>query len=357
MSRPRRSTRSHHRHESPDAGRTPVGRALAIALFTLLLASLLDAEALEATAESQPFGWRHDVATAVVRPVVAVSRALHLTEPRRWIEDALDRPHPGGGDEPSTATTEPSMAPSTSPPSATSTTSSLPDSTAPPPTPSTVPPRRVPTAAAPLRLLIAGDSMTEAFGPALLDAATSTGVVTAEHELRYSSGITRPDYFDWPAELAALLAEHDPEAVVVMFGANDAQGIRTQGGTASFGSDAWIAEYRSRVAQVMNLLDGDGRTVYWIGQPVMRSGTFDERMSLVTGIYRDEATRHPGVRFVDTRELFASGGAYSAYLPGSDGQEVLMRRDDGIHLTAAGGRHLAGAVLDTIGQDWDLGSP
>jgi hypothetical protein len=331
----------------------PVRRAVVVALAALLIAALLDAEGLERTARSQPFGWRHDVATAVVRPVVAVSRALHLTAPRAWLLDVLDRPggEPDASPPPTssttstTGTTTPGTTGSTSGPSSTSSTS----------TSTTVPLRRGPTASDPLRLLIVGDSMTEAFGPELDEAAVATGVVTVARLLRYSSGLTRPDFFDWPAQLASLLAEHDPEAVVVMMGANDAQGIRTPSGTADFGTDAWIAEYRSRVASVMTMLDDGERTVYWIGLPVMRSGSFDDRMALISGIYEEEAANHRGVRFVGTRELFSDGGGYAAYLPGADGQPVLVRRDDGIHLTSAGGQRLAAAVLAVIEEDWELG--
>lgn len=343
-----------HRRRSADAGlarRVPVRQAVVTAVLALALAALLDAEALQDTVNAQPFGWRHDVATAVAEPLVELSRALHLTAPRRWLEDALDRPPRPSDDEPAPTTTSPTST-STEP----STTSTGPATTE-PTTTTTEPARRRPSADAPLRLLVVGDSMTEAFGPALLDAADATGVVDAERELQYSSGLTRPDYFDWPAEIATLLAEQDPEAVVVMLGANDAQGIQTPAGPASFGSAAWVAEYRSRVAQLMDLLDRDERTVYWVGQPIMRSSDFDERMRLITDLYREEATRHPGVRFIASRELFSSDGAYSAYLPGSDGQPVLVRRDDGIHLTAAGGERLAGAVLEAIGRDWDLDGP
>jgi hypothetical protein len=106
----------------------------------------------------------------------------------------------------------------------------------------------------------------------------------------------------------------------------------------------------------MDELARDGRTVYWIGEPIMRSAGFDERMRLITGIYREEASRHEGVRFVDTRALFSdAGGGYDAYLPGSDGRPVLVRRDDGIHLTPAGADRLAPAVLDALREDWELG--
>jgi hypothetical protein len=327
--------------------RTSVRRSVVVAVVALTLATLLDAEGLAETARRQPFGWRHDVATAVMDPVVSVSRALHLTALRRWIEDALDRRHAGDeGVAVVTSTTVPGPPPSPGTTSSGATTTTAPTTTA--------PPGRQPTPAEPLRVLVAGDSMTEAFGPAFVAAADDTGVIDAEHELEYSSGLTRPDYFDWPATLAGLIAEHDPEAVVVMLGANDAQGIRTGSGTADFGTAAWIAEYRGRVDRLMTLLEAEGRIVYWIGQPIMRSGSFDERMRLVTDIYRQEAAHHSRVRFVPTRDLFSADGAYSAYLPGSSGDPVLARRDDGIHLTAAGGERLAGAVLAALAEDWAL---
>jgi len=321
-------------------GRWAILRSMTEAAAALLLAALLDAEALESTASNQPFGWRHDVATAVADPLVRVSRALHLTAPRRWLEDAFDRPSTQPDLPPPASTT-------TAPPSTTGTES--------PPT--TVPERRRPTAADPLRLLMAGDSMTEAAGPALLDASEVTGVIDATHELRYSSGLTRPDYFDWPARLATLLAERDPEAVVVFLGANDAQGIQTPAGPAAFGTDAWVAEYRARVAAVMDLLTADGRTVYWIGQPVMRDAGYDGRMALLTRIYREEAEGRRDVRFLDTRATFTGpDGGYSAYLPDAAGRPVLVRRDDGIHLTPAGADRLVAVVMQAINTDWSVGS-
>jgi uncharacterized protein len=331
-------------------GRWGVVRSITVAAAALLLAALLDAEALEDTASNQPFGWRHDVATAVADPLVRVSRALHLTAPRRWLEDAFDRPSTQPDVTPMPATTTTTVPPSTTGPGSGSTTTTAPPTT-------TVPQRRRPTAADPLRLLMAGDSMTEAAGPALLDASERTGVIDASHELRYSSGLTRPDYFDWPARLATLLAEQDPEAVVVFLGANDAQGIQTPSGPVSFGTDAWVAEYRARVAAVMDLLTAEGRTVYWIGQPVMREGGYDERMRLLTRIYREEAEGRADVRFLDTRATFTGpDGGYSAYLADAAGRPVLVRRDDGIHLTPAGADRLIALVMRAIDTDWSVGS-
>jgi hypothetical protein len=340
----------------PRARTRGIGSSYLIALAALGVAALLDAEALHQTATSQPFGWRYDVATAVTEPLVEVSRALHLTEPRHWLEDLFDRP--------STRPLSAAPAPTTTLPPATTSTAAQPTTTE-PGTPTTISTTttttvpvfalRTPTADDPLRVLVAGDSMTESAGPALVDALAATGVVRSTRELRYSSGLTRPDYFDWPARLRQLAAEERAEAIVLWVGANDAQGIQTSNGPAGFGTDAWVAEYRARVAALMDELTRDGRIVYWLGEPVMRSSEFDDRMRLITRIYREEASRYPGVRFIDTRALFAGpDGSYSAYLPDADGQPVLVRRDDGIHLTAAGADRLAPAVMDALRSDVPL---
>jgi len=38
-----------------------------------------------------------------------------------------------------------------------------------------------------------------------------------------SSGLSRPDYFDWDLEGEKLISVHNPDIVVAIFGANDNQ--------------------------------------------------------------------------------------------------------------------------------------
>jgi hypothetical protein len=319
-------------------------RAFAIVFLALVLAALLNAETLEATARSQPFGWRHDVGTALAEPLADLSRSLHATAPRSWLEGLLDRPGLDEAEGPSmppptvtTSTTAPSVIPTT-----------------PPSTTTTVAPRR-PSSTDPLRLWVAGDSMTEVAGGAIVDLAEATGVIDGQHDFRYSSGLTRPDYYDWYAAASAAIAERRPEVVVVMFGANDAQGIVTATGPEPFGTEAWVAEYRARVAAMMDLLEADGRVVYWIGQPVMRSDSFSDRMAVLDTVYEDEATRRERVHYVDSWALFSdAAGGYAGYLPGADGTPVLMRQGDGIHLTRTGGERLASVVVDLISERFGI---
>jgi hypothetical protein len=210
----------------------------------------------------------------------------------------------------------------------------------------------------PLRVWVVGDSLTEQLGPAVRTLVEGTGLATVEHEMRYSSGLSRPDFFDWPGHLTTIAADEDPDVWVVMFGGNDAQGIKVGGRHLEFATPEWDAEYRSRIAGLMADLAEGERQVVWVGQPIPRAEGFARRMAHLNDLYRAEAERHDGVVYLDTWELFADpAGAYTAYLTDRDGRPVLMRLGDGIHLSRAGGERVAVPVAETIADRWGLEPP
>jgi len=212
-----------------------------------------------------------------------------------------------------------------------------------------------PTAVSPLTVVVSGDSMTEAFGKYLRSDLAETGVATGIHDFRFSSGLARPDFFDWPAHLRELLVQHDPDLVILMVGANDGQDIKVDGEVLKFGSEKWIAVYAQRVRDTMDMLAVDGRRVYWVGQPIARSETYSAKMKTLDGVYAAEAEGRENVIYLDTWELFsAADGSYSAYLPGGTGEQQLMRADDGIHLSVAGAHRLTDHVMDAIERDYGI---
>lgn len=328
------------RVEKPPPGTATRGRTLLVITTALGLATLLNAQPLLDTAQGLPFGWKRDVAVAVMERVADASAALRLDVPRRELDQAL-------GHEAAPAP-EPQPTPTVAPtPGATPTAT---PTVTPSPTAS-----RVPTSADPLRIRVAGDSMAQAPGQSLIRFAAANGRARAVLDFRFSSGLTRPDFFDWPGHLAeALTMKRPPEAYVVFFGANDAQGMRTSHGVLDFGTTAWDTEYARRVAAVMDQLTAGGARVFWVGQPIARSSSYAQRMKRLDGIYAREAAKHPGVRYVDSWSLFTTpDGRYSAYLRTDDGL-TLMRLADGIHLTRAGGDRLARVILAEIGREWRL---
>jgi hypothetical protein len=341
-------------------------RLIGLIVAGLLLAALLNADHLEDRADKMPFGAERDFWLSIWRPVQAVSDALLLNRPRQWLDDLTDReitkPNlglvnqppptqttgPGNSPTPDQATPTPQAGQSPSPGA-----SPTPEPTATSTPTAAEPAVRVPTAENPIKMFIAGDSMAVSFGGALSRMASETGLITPELDARASTGLSRPDFYDWPTRLNDVAQGPDADVMVVIFGANDSQGVKTPDGEIFQPlSDGWRAEYRRRVSGTMDLITAPNRLVVWVGQPVMEGEDFSARMADINEIYRSEAAKRSGIVFFDSWPLFTDeDGNYAAYLPDGDGADQLMRAGDGIHLSLEGSDRLARAVLDRINED------
>lgn len=313
----------------------PAGHVLIVMLVALLGGALLNAQALLRTAQRQELGTGRSVALAFAEPLASVSGWLLIDAPRDAIDSALGRGVPRR-DVTTVATT-------------TTTTGSGPSTT----TTTSLPPLRPVGAADPLDLLIIGDSFAELFGPALVNRSTDSGVVEATVDFQFISGLSRPDYFDWPSYLSGELPGVAPDAVVAIFGGNDAQDVAVSGEIFEVGTEAWIDLYAIRVAEVMDTLLADVERVYWVGLPIMESENFTANVVMMNTVYEAEAKERPRVTYVSSFDLFKDeNGQYNAYLDGRH-----MRYADGAHFTWNGGYRLADEVLPVIADQWEFQIP
>jgi hypothetical protein len=306
-------------------------------MIALLGGALLNAQGILRTAERQELGTGRTVALAFAEPLASVSSFLRIDTPRETIDEALGRQLPRREVEitlPVTTTT--------------TTVAGRPAPT----TTTTLPELRAVTAAAPLDLWIIGDSFAELFGPALVNRSTDTGLVDAEVDFRFISGLSRPDYFDWPAYIAEQLPEVTPDAAVVIFGGNDAQDVAIGGERFELGTEDWVSLYAFRVGEAMDALRSGVDRVYWVGLPIMESESFTANAQMMNAVYEAEAAERPEVTYISSFDLFKDeDGEYDAYLDGKH-----MRYADGAHFTWNGGYRLADAVLPIIQQDWGFAS-
>lgn len=318
----------------------PAGRALVVILVALTVGSLLNAERIHVTASSQPIGWQRTWAMRVTGPLQEVSRATRLNVPREILARAtgapeLVRPEAAGSEDTRTVVTAPPVAPEA--------------------TTTTVPPLdlRVPTVAEPLRVHIAGDSLIIPLGPAILDRFDGQPVtITEGHQV--ATGLARPDVLDWPARLTTDLAEADPDVVVLGFGANDDQAMATGDGTVTPGSDEWAAEYQRRVVQVLDAVEREGRTVYWMGLPITTLDRLEEAAPIMAEAVQAEVAVRPWAHYVDPNEVLSPDGTYTAYLPDGTGDRVKVRQDDGVHLTTAGATRVIEPLADLLARERSL---
>jgi hypothetical protein len=174
-------------------------------------------------------------------------------------------------------------------------------------------------------------------------------------DYRISTGLSRPDYFNWPKHLRTEMDTLQPDAAVCFFGANDGQGVDYGGKVLQFGTTKWVKLYHKRVGEAMDIALRDGATrVYWVGLPIMRSSEFSQVVSVMNKVYKEEAAKRDGVVYVDMWSLFSKNGAYAPYLPDAAGKLQPMRSSDGIHMSLWGGERQAGAILDAIKRDCGL---
>lgn len=215
-------------------------------------------------------------------------------------------------------------------------------------------PRTV-TTAAPLDLLVTGDSMQESEGPQLTALANAKRHVVAGCTVpKYSTGLVRDDFFDWPAYAKQLMAQRDPEAISFMIGGNDGQNMTVNGRILQAGSTEWAAEYQRRAATMLAAFANGHRKVYWIGMPIARSDRLTGIYHVMNDAVRKATAGVPGVQFVDIWSMFAPHGYYQDSFANEYGTIQRMRGSDGIHLSTAGAAYLARRMLRLLDADWHL---
>jgi hypothetical protein len=209
----------------------------------------------------------------------------------------------------------------------------------------------------PYNILIVGDSfIAEGFGPVLEKELLLYKNVTAYREGKYSTGLSRPDYFNWDVEIKNLINTHNPNVAIVMFGANDGQDQRTlDGKVIHYGTDDWNVEYAKRVGSFLNILLENKIFVFWIGNPIARDKKYSDKMVNLNSIYEDECKKQKNVVFIPTWSFLTdSEGKYSAYLLDENGKLKLARASDGIHTTTFGSKILVDKVMLIINNDLQI---
>jgi hypothetical protein len=197
-----------------------------------------------------------------------------------------------------------------------------------------------------------GDSLADGLWTALYRDLRDGKSINVVRFSQVSTGLTRYDYVDVQAKTDAQLAARHVDVAVILFGTNDQQGIIDGKAVYPFASPQWRATYVARIDALVASLRRQGAQVYWVGLPRMQRAGFDQRAALLNGIYAQRMAQL-GVPFLSsTAETSDETGAYAAYLAEPGGRrKVLMRANDGIHLSMAGYLRVAEPVAERIRGD------
>lgn len=210
---------------------------------------------------------------------------------------------------------------------------------------------------APVDLAVVGDSFAEQSGDALLQMSQDRGLSASVDAFGGSSLCA------WMERIEEL-AEYPPSQLVLSFAGNIFQqcvnptcepGRETE--TCQHQDPELTASrYREHLDQALALFDPEVTEVYVVLPPPIGEELMEQSAAAMREMYRAAPQDHPELHVVDSAvELDPDGRGFVTTLPCADGDdcpegeaEVVVRQDDNIHLTPAGGRRYAQAIFAAL---------
>ncbi|MGA2473891.1 MAG: SGNH hydrolase domain-containing protein, partial [Acidimicrobiales bacterium] len=237
-------------------------------------------------------------------------------------------------------------------------------------------------AAAPVRVLLFGDSVALTLGVGLSDPADQAkygyvlsdkgilgcGVVNGpEVELMGSRDVTpsacngslytpgeAQDEQPWPYQWLNAMNEVKPNVVVLLAGRWEVVDREYQGGWTNILSPAYAAYVKQQLEQASKLVTAAGARMVFLTAPCTDEGEQPDgapwpednpaRLAAYNKLVREVAAEHPLTdSVVDLNAAACPAGKFTSTVDG-----VVIRRTDGIHFTNAGGELLAPKVMPPI---------
>ncbi len=190
-------------------------------------------------------------------------------------------------------------------------------------------------------ILVIGDFIASGLAEGLNEVFANNPAIRVVDKARGSSGFVRDDVYNWPQEIAGLLATEKPAAVIIMMGSNDRQQMKVGEEREQPRTEVWTKAYELRTEALAKALAASKIPYLWVGMPAFKTQKMTADMLAFNGIYRAAAETYNG-EFVDIWDGFVDeNGAFVSTGPDVNGQPVRLRADDGINLTRGGKRKLA----------------
>ncbi len=206
----------------------------------------------------------------------------------------------------------------------------------------------------PRRVLVIGASSIQfAVGVRLEKLMPTYAGVKVKRFGRLATGLSRPDFFDWPQKFRALAKAFKPDLVIANFGGNGAQAIPTDAKKIKYKTPAWDTAYGARVTEMVDIATEHGAQMIFMGMPVMRSNKFSAKMRYLNKV-QQEAAEAAGAMFIPTYNMAAlSNGKYRKSIK-YKGKRGLMRTSDGVHYSKLGARYVVEQVLQQVERKYRL---
>lgn len=216
-------------------------------------------------------------------------------------------------------------------------------------------PKLAQTAIIDKKILVVGDSLSISLGERLEEHFNGKKNIAFKRHGKVSSGLARPDFYDWDKIFPELAADMRPDVVVVMIGANDNQSVEAPGGEKyAFGGNGWEREYARRVQKLLDQAKAVNpkAAVFWMGAPVMANPQLNGDVRQINRVLADVCGKNRSFcRYIDTFDVLSDDqGRFLLTAFDAAGSEIKLRKADGVHLADSGAKLLAGRCLKVMNE-------
>jgi lysophospholipase L1-like esterase len=200
-------------------------------------------------------------------------------------------------------------------------------------------------------VLTTGDSMMQSLDTVLEDRLARRADV--ESDVYPGTALSSTLTVDWLALARRQVRAYRPHATIIFLGTNDSYPLTAPGGReVPCCGEEWSDLYARRARTVMRTYAQHGAgVVLWLTVPIARDARRTPAIVAVNGALARAAATVPGARVIPADEIFTPGGRYRDTME-YGGRRRRVREADGAHLSLAGARIAADAViasLETLG--------
>ena len=163
-----------------------------------------------------------------------------------------------------------------------------------------------------------------------------------------STGLTRPDRFNWADETRKIGESFKPQLFVMSLGLNDRQSVVEKGQVTMESSPLYLVRYKERVTAVLKSARASKSSLLWIGLPAMRDAAADRDAREKNKLFA-EAIVEFGAETIQYAPPWRLGGSgedkFASFGPDLTGKIIQIRATDGEHFTPAGELLVAAYLL------------
>jgi len=198
------------------------------------------------------------------------------------------------------------------------------------------------------RILVIGDALAGGLGAGLSRMAEPEPRFEIVNRFQETSGIARPEVYDWAASLPKIMEGKEFNAVVVLMGSNDRQAIREGDFRLAFNTPEWKAAYEVRIDELLEVLKSAGVKVFWVAIPPMGDAKYEADMKSIAALQKQEVLGK-GQVYVDLRSAFLTpDGEYTDKGPDDTGEVQRLRSRDGVAFLRLGNNRFGQLLLAEI---------